>query len=182
MSSFIFPASKAGPSFRTNATADGGTLLTSAIPFRLGGILLVVGFLIVYMLTLDTGLQPYELHGGDLITHQYAQVQARPGNAPGYPLYTMGGWLWFHGWRTLQAFLGQSYPNPIPLLSSYSTLWALLALGLLYAILGQLIAISRRPWFDTLFCLLLATFLASPIFSGITPRPPSNIAVPLPKP
>ena len=45
--------------------------------------------------TLDDGLRPGELEGGDLITHQYAQVQGRPSNAPGYPLYTMGGWLWF---------------------------------------------------------------------------------------
>ncbi|MCS7260600.1 MAG: hypothetical protein NZ765_07440, partial [Anaerolineae bacterium] len=45
---------------------------------------------VLYLLTLDTGLRPDELQGGDLITHQYAQVQARPGNAPGYPLYTMG--------------------------------------------------------------------------------------------
>ncbi|MCC6454809.1 MAG: DUF2723 domain-containing protein [Caldilineaceae bacterium] len=164
MSYSIFPASATNPSLGAKATADGHTLLTSTIPFRLGGILLVSGFLIVYVLTLDTGLQPYELHGGDLITHQYAQVQARPGNAPGYPLYTMGGWLWFHGWRMLQAFLGQSHPNPMPILSSYSTLWALLALGLLYAILGQFIAISRRPWFDTIFCLLLTTFFGVTYF------------------
>ncbi len=52
-------------------------------------------------MTLDNGLQPGELLGGDLITHQYAQVQARPSNAPGYPLYTMGGWLWFHGIRAI---------------------------------------------------------------------------------
>ena len=42
--------------------------------------------LLLYLLTLDNGFQPYELGGGDLITHQYAQVQARPSNAPGYPL------------------------------------------------------------------------------------------------
>lgn len=51
----------------------------------------------LYFVTLDTGFALAELEGGDLITHQYAQVQARPSNAPGYPLYTMGGWLWFHG-------------------------------------------------------------------------------------
>ncbi len=110
------------------------------------------------MLTLDTGLQPYELHGGDLITHQYAQVHARPGNAPGYPIYTMGGWLWFHGWHSLLHFFGQSYPNPLPILSSYSTLWAILALGLFYAILSHLLGKRRQPWLDVLFCLLLATF------------------------
>ena len=56
-------------------------------------LLLAAGAL--YLLTLDNGLRPGELLGGDLITHQYAQVQGRPSNAPGYPLYTMGGWLWF---------------------------------------------------------------------------------------
>jgi hypothetical protein len=93
--------------------------------------LLVAGLL--YWATLDTGLTPGDLEGGDLITHQYAQVQARPSNAPGYPLYTMGGWLWFHGWRLL-------FPNanPVPILSSYSTLWALLALAVFFIILYRL--------------------------------------------
>ena len=100
---------------------------------RAAGILLVVVAALVYAATLDTGLQPYELHGGDLITHQYAQVQARPSNAPGYPLYTMGGWLWFHGIRRLAQLPGAGPVNPIPILSSYSTLWALLAIWLLYA-------------------------------------------------
>jgi Protein O-mannosyl-transferase TMEM260-like len=95
---------------------------------RLVGILLILAFAILYLLTLDNGLRPGELEGGDLITHQYAQAQGRPSNAPGYPLYTMGGWLWFHLGR---AILGPGY-NPIPILSSYSTLWALLALWLLY--------------------------------------------------
>ena len=56
-------------------------------------------FAALYLFTLDDGLRPGELEGGDLITHQYAQVQGRPSNAPGYPLYTMGGWLWFHARR-----------------------------------------------------------------------------------
>ena len=43
--------------------------------------LLAAGLL--YWATLDTGLTPGDLEGGDLITHQYAQVQARPSNAPG---------------------------------------------------------------------------------------------------
>ena len=93
-------------------------------------LLLIMGAL--YWATLDNGLAPGDLEGGDLITHQYAQVQARPSNAPGYPLYTMGGWLWFHAWRGL---LPQA--NPIPILSSYSTLWALLALGALYLLLWR---------------------------------------------
>lgn len=109
-----------------------------------GGILLVLLALLLYASTLDNGLQPGELHGGDLITHQYAQVQARPSNAPGYPLYTMGGWLWFHGGRALLASIGYTQPNPIPILSSYSTLWALLALWLLYRILCQLTTTSEQ--------------------------------------
>ncbi len=111
------------------------------------GLLLLLGAGLLYLATLDNGLAPQELEGGDLITHQYAQVQARPSNAPGYPLYTMGGWLWFHGLRGgIRLLLGQPWPNPIPILSSYSTLWALIALALLYAILLHL---SRRPaWPD----------------------------------
>ncbi|MCB0121952.1 MAG: hypothetical protein KDE58_06895, partial [Caldilineaceae bacterium] len=99
--------------------------------------------LLLYAMTLDTGLQPEELRGGDLITHQYAQVQARPSNAPGYPLYTMGGWLWFRIVHLLAVGLGSPNPNPMPLLSSYSTLWALLALWLLYRILVVLFARVR---------------------------------------
>ncbi|MCB0250428.1 MAG: hypothetical protein KDI07_17770, partial [Anaerolineae bacterium] len=77
---------------------------------RWAGVALVLLALTLYLLTLDNGLRPGELAGGDLVTHQYAQVQGRPSNAPGYPLYTMGGWLWFHG---LRAILGVS-SNPVP--------------------------------------------------------------------
>lgn len=84
----------------------------------------------LYLATLDNGLRTADLEGGDLITHQYAQVQGRPSNAPGYPLYTMGGWLWFHGWRLLAPSA-----NPIPILSAYSTLWAVLALAVLFVLL-----------------------------------------------
>ncbi len=105
--------------------------------------LLLTVALFVYIATLDTGFMPQELEGGDLITHQYAQVQARPSNAPGYPLYTMGGWLWFHGLRGAARLLGNPLPNPIPLLSSYSILWALLALALFYAIIIRLTRHSR---------------------------------------
>jgi hypothetical protein len=86
---------------------------------------------LLYLVTLDTGLRPDELSGGDLITHQYAQVQARPSNAPGYPLYTMGGWLWFY----LTKFLLGWALNPLQRLSSYSMLWALLALAVLYRLI-----------------------------------------------
>jgi hypothetical protein len=102
-------------------------------PDRRGWLALVIFLLLagaLYLATLDNGLAPGDLVGGDLITHQYAQVQARPSNAPGYPLYTMGGWLWFHGWRLL--FPGA---NPVVILSAYSTFWALLALATLFLLL-----------------------------------------------
>jgi hypothetical protein len=98
----------------------------------------LIVFILLYFFTLDTGLRPAELEGGDLITHQYAQVQGRPGNAPGYPLYTMGGWLWFRLGRLL---LGPDH-NPIPILAGYSTLWALLALWLLYRLILE---VTARP-------------------------------------
>ncbi len=100
-------------------------------PELLAGVLLLFLFAALYLLTLDDGLRAGELAGGDLITHQYAQVQGRMSNAPGYPLYTMGGWLWFRVGRLL---LGPD-SNPIQILSSYSMFWALLALGLLYVLM-----------------------------------------------
>ncbi len=100
----------------------------------------MVLFAVLYLRTLDNGLRPEELAGGDLITHQYAQVQGRPSNAPGYPLYTMGGWLWFRAGRAL---LGADH-NPIPILSSYSTLWALASLALLYALILECVGAARR--------------------------------------
>jgi len=133
-------------------------------PFRWGAIILIFTFIAIYALTIDTGLQPRELQGGDLITHQYAQVQARPSNAPGYPIYTMGGWLWFHSWHGLFDLLGNPYPNPMPLLSSYSTLWALLALWLFYSILGEVLGACQHPWQATLFCLLVAAFVGVTYF------------------
>lgn len=105
----------------------------------MAGFCVLAAALALYLWTLDDGLRPEELAGGDLITHQYAQVQARPSNAPGYPLYTMGGWLWFHLGRRL---LGEAV-NPISLLSSYSTFWALLALALLYRII---LSITADDW------------------------------------
>jgi hypothetical protein len=104
------------------------------------GVGLLLAFAVLYLLTLDNGLRPGELQGGDLITHQYAQVEGRFSNAPGYPLYTMAGWLWFRAGRLI---LGPT-ANPIALLSSYSTLWALIALGLLYALIQE--ATGRRAW------------------------------------
>ena len=83
---------------------------------RVVGLALVLLAGLLYAMTLDDGLQPDELLGGDLITHQYAQVEARPSNAPGYPLYTLGGWLWFHGIRATLGNLGDAAPNPLPIL------------------------------------------------------------------
>ena len=93
--------------------------------------LAILAILALYLLTLDDGLRPDELMGGDLITHQYAQAQARFANAPGYPLYTMLGWLWFHIGRHL---LGWAF-NPVQVLSLYSTLWAIAALIVFYLLL-----------------------------------------------
>lgn len=118
-----------------------------------GGLVLVAAALL-YLLTLDNGLQPEELRGGDLITHQYAQVEGRPGNAPGYPLYTMGGWLWY---RLGRAVLGWAF-NPIEILSLYSTLWALASLLILYLVLLRL----TRPWWP--LAALLTAFYASTYF------------------
>ncbi|CAN5747359.1 hypothetical protein BH10CHL1_BH10CHL1_47210 [soil metagenome] len=130
---------------------------------------LLIGALLLYLATLDTGLQPYELVGGDLITHQYAQVQARPSNAPGYPLYTMGGWLWFHSLRALVQKLGSyvgtsALPNPIPLLSSYSTLWALVALWLFYRMLCHITRSPQRPSGNWPLAWLLSAFYAVTYF------------------
>ncbi|NLE77531.1 MAG: DUF2723 domain-containing protein [Chloroflexi bacterium] len=118
------------------------------------GILLLLLALLLYLTTLDDGLELRELRGGDLITHQYAQVQARPANAPGYPLYTMGGWLWF---RLGKALLGR-WLNPTAVLSLYSTFWALAALWVCYAL--ALGATGRRP----LLAALPTAFLACTYF------------------
>ncbi len=133
--------------------------------------MLVLARSLLYLATLDNGLRPGELAGGDLITHQYAQVQGRPSNAPGYPLYTMGGWLWFHGLRSL---LGQ-HANPTAILSAYSTLWALLALWLLY----QLIVDLTGNWVDRVPAgrVLRGELLSS----GTTPSAPSNTPRPWPR-
>lgn len=131
---------------------------------NLGCVVLLASALVLYGFTLDDGLQPYELLGGDLITHHYAQVEARPGNAPGYPLYTMGGWLWFHAIRSTMQALGNPTPNPIPILSSYSTLWALAALGLLYAILNRVTRSHRHPAGNWPLAWLLCAFYAVTYF------------------
>lgn len=139
-------------------------LLTGGQPPPFALLTLLGCALLLYFLTLDNGLQPEELVGGDLITHQYAQVQARPGNAPGYPLYTMGGWLWFHTLRGVIQLAGNPLPNPIPILSSYSTVWALIALWLLYRILCLVTRTTTWPQGDWLLAWLLTAFFAVTYF------------------
>jgi hypothetical protein len=139
-------------------------LVTWGRPPHLPALILIGCALLLYLLTLDNGLQPEELKGGDLITHQYAQVQARPGNAPGYPLYTMGGWLWFHTVRGVIQWAGNPLPNPIPILSSYSTLWALIALWLLYRILCHVTRTKTWPEGDWPLAWLLTAFFAVTYF------------------
>ncbi len=97
----------------------------------LAGAFLLLTIFSLYLLTLDDGLRPDELIGGDLITHQYAQVEARFANAPGYPLYTILGWVWFHSLRPLLRWV----LNPVQILSLYSTFWSILSLLVFYAIL-----------------------------------------------
>ena len=135
----------------------------TAVPIWAGG-LLVLLCAAVYGATLDTGLQPHELHGGDLITHQYAQVQGRPSNAPGYPLYTMGGWLWFHGLHGLADRITPTVLNPTPWLSSYSTLWALLAIGVLYLIGLRLTYSPQWPHGNWPVAWLVSAFYAVTYF------------------
>lgn len=139
-------------------------LLTWGRPPHFAALTLLGCALLLYLLTLDNGLQPEELVGGDLITHQYAQVQARPSNAPGYPLYTMGGWLWFHTVRGVIELAGNPLPNPIPILSSYSTFWALLALWLLYRILCHVTRTKAWPDGDWPLAWLLTAFFAVTYF------------------
>ena len=146
---------------------------------RMAGAILVLAAALLYVATLDTGLQPYELHGGDLITHQYAQVQARPSNAPGYPLYTMGGWLWFHGIRAVADYLngqsGQSNPDPEQLQHALGVALDLAALrhrlpaDTRHQISRQ--ATGRWPgcWPPS---------MPSPTSSGTTPPPPNSTAAP----
>lgn len=149
------PRSVAAP-----ATAAPGNGAGSLLSASMGWLLLALAALL-YFVTLDNGLTPAELEVGDLITHQYAQVQARPSNAPGYPLYTMGGWLWFHGVRSILALLGDPLPNPMPILSSYSTLWALLSLWLLYRIFLHLSRSAGSPDGNWPLAWIISAFYAA---------------------
>ncbi len=161
-------ANAAGAQYQNGASvaADGAAqaLPTALRRRRWAGLVLVFCAFLLYLFTLDNGFMPGELAGGDLITHQYAQVQARPSNAPGYPLYTMGGWLWFHSLRPLLATVSPAAPNPIPILSSYSTLWALLAVWLLYANISRATMSNRHPAGNWPIAWLLAAFYAVTYF------------------
>jgi len=77
--------------------------------------------LILHLIALDNGLQAWQLGGGDLITHQYAQAQLRFANAPGYPLHTVLGWVWFQLGRIILS----PWFNPTEILSVFSTVWGL---------------------------------------------------------
>jgi hypothetical protein len=103
------------------------------------GVAVILFSLILYLLTLDNGLEPWELRGGDLITHQYAQAQLRFANAPGYPLHTVLGWAWFQLGRVIL------FPwfNPTEILSLFSTICSLSAVAVLYLLLLEL---TERNW------------------------------------
>jgi hypothetical protein len=103
-------------------------------PSLWAGVAVVLLSLILYLLTLDNGLEPWQLGGGDLITHQYAQAELRFANAPGYPLYTVLGWVWFQVGRALL----WPFFNPTEILSLFSTIWSLCTLVVLYVLLLEL--------------------------------------------
>ncbi len=120
-------------------SGPGGANGRRASAAAVAGAVTVAAALALYLATLDDGLRLAELQGGDLITHQYAQVQGRFSNAPGYPLYTMLGWLWF---RVGNAALG-GLLSPIQVLSLYSTVWAVAALAVLYRLA---LDVSQERW------------------------------------
>ncbi len=122
--------------------------LTKKYP-RLVPIVVLSLLLAAYLLTLDRGLRPDELTGGDLITHQYAQVQGRPSNAPGYPLYVMLGQVFIRVAR--QIF--HPFFNPIQIISLYSTLWGLASLWLLYHLLLRPEVTGQNHWLAALLTL-----------------------------
>lgn len=107
-----------------------------------------MGALLLYLVTLDNGLTPGELQGGDLITHHHAQAELRLANAPGYPLYTLLGWAWFQVGR----FIFSSLLNPIEILSLFSTIWGLGALLVFYLLLLE---VTDGNWIISGLCTLL---------------------------
>lgn len=120
---------------------------------RIGALVVASLPLAVYILTLQNGLTPAELQGGDPITHQYAQATLRFANAPGYPLFTVLGWLWFQ----LSAWPAFIF-NPIERLAFYSALYAVPSLVLLYFISLKLQAsISNLHYPISMIIAALAT-------------------------
>lgn len=113
----------------------------------MGGAVLL-GALFLYLVTLDNGLTPGELQGGDLITHHHAQAELRLANAPGYPLYTLLGWAWFQVGR----FIFSSLLTPIEILSLFSTIWGLGALLVFYLLLLE---VTDGNWIISGSCTLL---------------------------
>jgi hypothetical protein len=113
--------------------------LRKAGPSLWTGVAVILLCLILYLITLDNGLEPWQLGGGDLITHQYAQAQLRFANAPGYPLHTVLGWAWFQLGKVILSPLF----NPTEILSLFSTIWGLSALAVLYLLLVEL---TERNW------------------------------------
>ncbi len=118
------------------------------------GVVVILLSLILYLITLDNGLEPWQLGGGDLITHQYAQAQLRFANAPGYPLYTVLGWIWFQLGRLILSPLF----NPTEILSLFSTIWGLSTLAVLYLLLLEL---TERNW---VVAGLVTSFYATTFF------------------
>lgn len=112
----------------------------------MGGAVLL-GALLLYLVTLDNGLTPRELQGGDLITHHHAQAELRLANAPGYPLYTLLGWAWFQAGRLIFS----SLLNPIEILSLFSTIWGLGALLVFYLLLLE---VTEENWIISGLCTL----------------------------
>lgn len=108
-------------------------------PVKLAGVAILLLSLALYLATLDNGLTPGQLQGGDLITHQYAQAALRLSNAPGYPLYTMLGWVWFRLGRLILS----PFFNPVEILSLFSTLWGLGALVAMYVLALEL---TEKNW------------------------------------
>jgi hypothetical protein len=101
---------------------------------RAGALVVALVPLAVYILTLQNGLTPGELSGGDPITHQYAQATLRFSNAPGYPIFSALGWVWFE----LSALLTPFF-NPIERLTFYSTLYAIPSLVVLYYLIIEVL-------------------------------------------
>jgi hypothetical protein len=122
-------------------------------PSLWAGVAVILVSLGLYLITLDNGLEPWQLGGGDLITHQYAQAQLRFANAPGYPIYTVLGWMWFQ----LGRLIFSPFFNPTEILSLFSTIWGLSTLIVLYVLLLEL---SKRNWLTA----GLVTFLYATTF------------------